>query len=89
MDEVAANQLRTPRAAVEPAFMTDDAATEESTKGDDCAVVPENDAKRVTTKELPISAPAVSPPPRRQTSEPISQVSSTLLKGKRLKLENC
>jgi hypothetical protein len=44
MDEVAVDQLHTPRTAVEPAFMTDDDATGESTKEDDCAVVPENDA---------------------------------------------
>ncbi|EFX69471.1 hypothetical protein DAPPUDRAFT_258589 [Daphnia pulex] len=44
MDEVAADQLRTPRTAVEPAFMTDNAATGESTKEDDRTVVPENDA---------------------------------------------
>jgi hypothetical protein len=51
MDEVAADQLSTPRKAVEPDFMTDYAASGESTKKDDRAVFSENDALKESHHE--------------------------------------
>jgi hypothetical protein len=64
------------------------AATGDSTKEGSSSVVPEENAQAVTPKKLPIPSLAVPPSPRRQTPEPIPQVSSTLVKGKRLKHEN-
>jgi hypothetical protein len=76
------DEFYTTTSAVEPASMINVAITSDSTEEDCGPAETEDHAQALSPKKLSIPSLAVPPSPRRQTPEPVSQVSSALVNGK-------
>ena len=79
-------EFYTPSSIIEPVSMISVAVTSDSTRENISPAVTEEHTPAVISKKLPLPSLAVPPSPRRQTPEPISQVSSTVVNGMGLRI---